>query len=61
MTEYAKVWKDEGKLKAGFFEQGTLLEEIPVTQLNHSQPEQVIREIGEAHQIQVRAGYEVEK
>jgi len=60
-NKFVKVWKNEGKLKAGFFNgDNTLLEEVPVEDLNSSEPKEIAKEMAESHNIRVQSGYGVD-
>jgi len=56
-NKFVKVWKDEGDLKVGFFNSdNVLLEEVPLEDLNHSEPREIGKEMAEAHNIRVQSG-----
>lgn len=60
-NKFVKVWKDEGNLKVGFFNSdNVLLDEMPLEDLNNSEPEEIAKEMAEAHNILVQAGNGVE-
>jgi len=60
-NKFVKVWKDEGNLKVGFFNSdNVLLDEVPVEDLNNSDPEEIAKEMAGAHNIRVQAGNGVE-
>lgn len=60
-NKFVKVWKDNEDLKAGFFNSdNTLLKEVAIQNLNHSEPEEIAKEMAEAHNIRVQSGNGVE-
>lgn len=60
-NEFVKLWKDEGNLKVGFFNSdNVLLDEVPLEDLNNSEPKEIAKEMAEAHNIRVQAGNGVE-
>jgi len=60
-TKFVKIWKDEGNLRVGFFNSDTvLLEEVALEELNSSTPEEIAKEMADAHEIRVVAGYGVD-
>jgi len=60
-NKFVKVWRDEGNLRVGFFNgDNTLLEEVPVEDLNSSEPKEIAKEMAEAHNIRVQSGYGVD-
>jgi len=59
-NKFVKIWKDEGNLKVGFFNSdNVLLEEVPIEDLNNSEPKEIAKEMAEAHNMQVQAGHGV--
>lgn len=61
-NEYIKIWRDEGDLRVAFFNEntGVRVEEVPVEDLNSSEPEDIAVEMAAAHNRPVRAGHGVE-
>lgn len=60
-NKFVKVWTDEGNLKVGFFNSdNVLLDEVPLEDLNNSEPVEIAKEMAEAHNIRVQAGNGVE-
>lgn len=57
-NEYIKVWKDEGRLKAGFFDSSNnLVEEIPVQDTNSNDIDSLAKELQQAYDMRVKKGY----
>jgi len=60
-NKFAKVWKDEENLRVGFFnEDNTLLEEVPIKDLNNSKPKEIAEHMAESHNIRVQSGHGVD-
>ena len=56
--DFVKIWKDEGKLRAGLFnEEHLLTEEIPLEELNASEPLEIAKALAEDRRIRVKSGH----
>jgi len=56
--DFVKIWRDEGNLKAGFFnEENVLTEEINLDDFNASKPLEIAKVLAEDQRIRVQAGY----
>jgi len=55
--DFVKIWKDGEKLRAGFFnEEDVLTEEIPLEDLNASEPLEIAKVMAEDHRIRAQSG-----
>lgn len=59
--DFVKIWKDEGNLRAGFFnEEDVMTEEINLDDLNASEPLEIAKEMAEDQRIRVQSGHGVD-